>query len=338
MRILITADPMLPVPPTLYGGIERIIADLVGWLRRQGAQVGLVAHPQSTIEVDGLIAWPGDGTSHLGNALALRKAGAQFRPDLNHSFSRLAYLVPAVLAGRRAVMSYQREPTPRTVRWAARLCGSRLQFTGCSEHLARAGAAIGGEWSAIPNFVDPKRLPFVGRVANDAPLVFLSRLDRVKAPHLAIEIARRAGRRLIVAGNHAVNGPEAEYFRSQVEPHFGENGVSYVGPVNDDAKARLLGEAAALLVPVQWEEPFGIVFAEALACGTPILSTPRGALPEIVENGSHGFLSEDMGELVASVARLPALSRAECRARVEKMFSLDTVGARYQRLYEDLLA
>jgi glycosyltransferase involved in cell wall biosynthesis len=328
MRVLLTADPMLPVPPKLYGGIERVIADLAGWLRGQGVQVGLVAHRDSTQAADASFAWPG-----AGHALALWRAAREFRPDVVHSFSRLAYLLPVVLAGTPAIMSYQRHPTPWTVRGAALLGGRRLRFTGCSRFITQLGGRSGGRWSAIPNAVDLARYRFVPAVAPDAPLLFLSRLDRVKAPHLAIAMARAAGRRLIVAGNSAAHGPEAEYFRSQVEPHFGRDGVEYVGPVDDAAKARLLGAAAALLVPVQWDEPFGIVFAEALACGTPVIATARGALPEIVEDGRHGFLVDGIEGGARAIGRLGGIDRRACRHRAEALFSLDVVGRQYLELY-----
>jgi glycosyltransferase involved in cell wall biosynthesis len=328
MRILLTADPMLPVPPRLYGGIERVIADLAGWLRGQGVRVGLVAHRDSAQPVDAFFAWPGSG-----HARALWGAVREFHPDVVHSFSRLAYLLPVVLGGTRAIMSYQRHPTPWTVRGAALLGGGRLRFTGCSGFIARAGARSGGRWDAIPNCVDLARYPFVPAAAPDAPLLFLSRLDAVKAPHLAIAMARAAGRRLVVAGNHATDGPDAAYFHEHVEPHLGRDGIEYVGPVDDATKARLLGSAAGLLVPVQWDEPFGIVFAEALACGTPVIATARGALPEIVEHGRHGFLVDGVEEGARAVAQLGGIDRHECRRRAEALFSLDVVGRQYLALY-----
>ncbi|MGH8442776.1 MAG: glycosyltransferase [Nevskiaceae bacterium] len=333
MRVLLTSDPMLPVPPRLYGGIERVIADLAGWLREQGVQVGLVAHRDSTQPVGAFFAWPGEPASHASHAWALRQACREFRPDLVHSFSRLAYLLPVVLGGARAIMSYQRHPTRWTVRAASLLGGRRLRFTGCSDYLTHLGERAGGRWSTVHNFVDLRRYPFAPRVAPDAPLLFLSRLDRVKAPHLAIEIARAAGRRLIVAGNAATAGPEEAYFREQVEPHFGRDGIEYVGPVDDTAKARLLGSASALLVPVQWDEPFGIVFAEALACGTPVIATARGALPEIIEHGRHGFLVGRIDDGVRAIGELATIDRGECRQRAERAFSLEVVAPRYLELY-----
>jgi glycosyltransferase involved in cell wall biosynthesis len=341
MRILLTADPELPVPPSTYGGIERIVADLVRGLRRRGHAVGLAAHPDSTAEVDRFYPWPASASRGLWRTLqngrALRRAAADFRPDVLHSFSRLMYLLPLLPMRLAKVMSYQRQPSLRTTRRARQLSRGRLTFTGCSEHICRAGRAAGGRWEAIPNFVDPERYTYRADVPADAPLVFLSRIEPIKGTHLAIEIARRAGRHLVIAGNHFDEGENGRYWREQIAPHLGRD-VEYIGPVNDRQKDELLGGAAAMLVPVQWEEPFGIVFAESLACGTPVLSCPRGALPEIVREGREGFLSESMEDLVAAVGRLGTISRAACRERVEKAFSAGEVMRRYEELHESVCA
>jgi glycosyltransferase involved in cell wall biosynthesis len=170
-------------------------------------------------------------------------------------------------------------------------------------------------------------------VSESAPLLFLSRLDRIKGAHTAIEIARRAGRRLIIAGNHAESGSEFDYWKQEVEPAIGRDGIEYVGPVDDVAKNGLLGESAAMIVPIEWEEPFGIVFAEALACGTPVISRARGALPEIVTPGRHGFLIDSVEDGVEAVRRLGSISRAACRERAESAFSADVIVDQYLELY-----
>jgi glycosyltransferase involved in cell wall biosynthesis len=342
MRVLLTADPELPVPPETYGGIERIVADLVRGLRGRGHAVGLVAHPRSGVETDDFYPWPGAASRGvrptLQNGRALRRAAADFRPDVLHSFSRLMYLLPLLPSRLPKVMSYQRQPSLRTTRWARRLARGRLTFTGCSEHICRAGRRGGGRWEAVPNFVDPARYTFRPEVPADAPLVFLSRVEPIKGAHLAIEVARRAGRRLVIAGNHADDGENGRYWREQVAPRLQAGAVEYVGPVDDRQKDELLGGAAAMLVPVQWEEPFGIVFAEALACGTPVLSCPRGALPEIVRDGREGFLAETVEGLADAAGRLGSIDRAACRERVEKAFSAGQVVRRYEGLYESVCA
>lgn len=343
MRLLLTADPEIEVPPATYGGIERIVDVLVRRLRAAGHQVGLAARPGSSCPADQLFAWPGlsslSATDTLANMWALRRTVRDFRPDVLHSFSRIAYLLPHLRGPVPIVMSFQREPTPRTVGLAARLAARHvLTFTGCSEYIARRGRPSGGEWCGIPNFADTEALAFSPSVGADAPLVFLSRVESIKGAHWAIEIARRTKRRLVIAGNHAEAGEEGAYWRQQIEPWIGRDGIEYVGPVDDAQKSALLGRAQAMVVPIQWEEPFGIVFAESLACGTPVISCPRGALPEIVRPGIDGFLIGNIEEGCEAVARLATIDRAVCRRRAEDHFSPGAVVARYLDLYARLRA
>jgi glycosyltransferase involved in cell wall biosynthesis len=338
MRILLTVDPELPVPPITYGGVERIADGLVRALMRAGHEVTLIAREGSTCPASRLITWPGKSSRSLRDTLrntwCLAGAVRTFQPDVIHSQSRLAYLLPHLRGKRRIVMAYGREPSLRTVGISARLAAPGvLAFAGCSEYIAGRGRRAGGSWRAIPNFVEPERFTFRPTVAGDAPLVFLSRVESIKGVVLAIAIARASGMRLIIAGNHADTGPEGDYWRHRVAPEIGRDGIEYVGPVDDVQKNVLLGKARAMLVPIQWNEPFGIVFAEALACGTPVISCPRGALPEIVRDGLEGFLIETMEEGCQAVRRLGEIDRAACRDRVERHFSVDVVVGRYLELY-----
>lgn len=336
MRILLTADPMIPVPPFAYGGIERIVDSLLREYRAAGHTVALLAHPASTSPADARFAWPASAPGTLRNALALYRAARRFRPDVIHSFSRLAYLLPVLLSQQAAVMSYQRHTGGPQVTWAARLGGRTLRFTGCSEFICQMGRSAGGEWQAIPNFVELEKFTFEPSVPPDAPLVFLSRLDDVKGPDVAIAIARSAKRRLILAGNRDESGPQRAFFDREIAPHLGRDGIEWIGEVDDVAKNNLLGRAAALLVPIRWDEPFGIVFAEALACGTPVISSPRGSLPEIVEPGRTGFLIESVEQGVAAVSRLSSLDRHACRQTVEQRFTSAAIARAYLHLFSSL--
>ena len=342
MRILLTADPHLPVPPAGYGGIERIVDALGRYLRGRGHAVGLVAHPDSTCAVDTLFAWPsgprGAGAGALRNPAALVGAVRSFRPDVLHSFSRLGYLAPLLLSPLPKVMSYQRHAGGPQIAWASRLAGRSLRFTGCSQYICAMGRASGGSWSAIPNFVEPERFTFVRGVPADAPLVFLSRIESIKGPDMAIDIARASGRRLILAGNCAKAGPERDFWERRIAPWIGRDGIEWVGEVDDTRKNELLGRSAALLVPIQWDEPFGIVFAEALAAGTPVVTCARGAAPEIVEDGRTGFLISDAASGAAAVARLDRIDRLACRQAAEARFSRDVCAEQYVRLYGELSA
>jgi glycosyltransferase involved in cell wall biosynthesis len=342
MRILLSADPEIAVPPRGYGGIERIVDALVRALRAQGHEVGLVAHPDSSSPAAALFSWPeasfASRTGLVRNALALRHAVQRFQPDVLHSFSRLAYLFPLLPSRLPKLMSYQRHTGGRPIAWAARLGGRHLRFTGCSAYIAAMGRSRGGTWTAIPNFVELDKYDFVPAVAADAPLVFLSRIESIKGPDLAIDIAIASGRRLILAGNPAERGPQRDFWDQRVAPRLGRDGIEWIGEVDDRQKNRLLGGAAALLLPIQWDEPFGIVFPEALAAGTPVITCARGATPEIIEAGRTGFFIRDVAEGVTAVTRLGELDRAACRQTVEARFSLAVCAAQYLRLYQKMMA
>jgi glycosyltransferase involved in cell wall biosynthesis len=336
MRILLTVNPGILVPPALYGGIERIVEGLVINLQRRGHRVALVATNGSTCPVDRFFPWP--GKTPLGrfdsiiNSLAVMRACLRFRPDIVHCFSRAALLAPILKLRTPKIISLQLPPQQKTGRLIARW-GRNTVFTGCSEHICASGRKGGGEWVAIHNFVDLEKFSFQKAVAPDAPLVFLSRIEAQKGAHLAIETAKCSGRRLLIAGNHSPT-PEAKVFwHEKMFPEIGRNGIEYVGPVNDAQKNDLLGKAAAMVVPVQWDEPFGIVFAEALACGTPVISCPRGALPEIVRDGVDGFLVNSVGEACAAVEKLSTINRTDCRRHAEECFSSQVITNRYERLY-----
>lgn len=342
MRLLLTADPFLPVPPKLYGGIERIVAGLIQKLRERGHEVGLVAHSDSTVPVDYFLSWsdenPEGSQAHARNALCLLNAFRDFKPALVHSFSRILYLSALLCTKTPKVMSYQRFVARHAVRLGALLGGRSLAFTGCSQFIASMGGAHGGKWHAIPNFIDTNAYEFSLTVAPDAPLVFLSRIEPIKGAHIAIEVAKRTGRRLVIAGNHATTGHELDYWENIIQPQLGRDGIEYIGAVDDPTKIRLLNSAAAMIVPIQWDEPFGIVFAEALACGTPVISCPRGALPEIVREGLDGFLVRDVEQACGAVNAIGTIDRGACRRRAETCFSANVVSRQYEAVYESLIA
>jgi len=325
MRILLTADPELPVPPGLYGGIERLVDLWRGELRARGHAVGLAARADSTAAVDAFFPWSGARSQSradtIRNGFALWRAARRFRPDVVHSSSRLLYTLPLLLARVPVVMTYHRWPGTRQIGIAAALGGRRIAFTGVSAFIAGIGRRGGGDWHVVHNCIDIARLTFAADVGGDAPLVFLSRIEEVKGAREAIAMARAAGVPLVIAGNHSADANAARYWRDVIAPQIDNVRVCYIGPVDDAKKNALLGRARGLLVPVQWDEPFGLVFAEAIACGTPIIATPRGALPEIVREGENGFLVSSLNEGIAAIRRLGTIDRARCRRDAEARFS-----------------
>lgn len=338
MRIALTVDPEIPVPPAHYGGIERIVDMLARELLSRGHDVTLFANPQSTCPAP-KVPWTGARSNGrldtIRNALTLSRAVAFGGFDIVHSFSRIAYMAPFLPAPIPKLMSYQRAISPRTTAFARKLARGTLQFSAISRHMIAPVRHI-GEWNYVPNGVPLSAYAFQARVDDDAPLAFLGRIEEIKGPHLAIEAARRAGCKLVLAGN--VPSEHQSWFEANVKPHIDGRDVAYIGPVDDRRKNELLGGARAMLMPILWEEPFGIVMAEAMACGTPVIGFRRGAVPEVVADGTTGFVVDSVDEMAAAVGRLPHVDRRACRNRVEQLFSDVAVADGYLEVYARMVA
>jgi glycosyltransferase involved in cell wall biosynthesis len=338
MRIAITADPEIPVPPQTYGGIERIIAMLVEGLLARGHDITLFAHPDSNMACR-QIPWHGQNsrsryeTVMNSGILAREILGGGY--DLIHSFSRIAYLLPMLPMTIPKIMTYQREISPRSIRNGVRLSRGSLHFTAISQHMIEPVRDL-TTWRIIANGVTLAKYDYHEQVdTTKGPLLFLGRVEHIKGVHLAIEVARRSGRKLIIAGN--IPAGHESFFEQRIQPQLG-NGIEYVGPVDDRQKNSLYGQAAAFLMPILWEEPFGIVMAEALACGTPIIGLRRGSVPEVVQQGETGFVCDSVEEMVDAVGRLDVLSRRKCREAAETRFSDTVIVDAYEALYRSLVA
>jgi glycosyltransferase involved in cell wall biosynthesis len=340
LHIAITVDPEIPVPPRLYGGIERIVDMLVRGLVERGHDVTLFANPESQVACR-LLPYPGARSQNridtVANMWHVSRAIQRGQFDVVHSFARLAYLTPLLPLRIPKIMSYQRRVSPRSVRLGNLFSRGTLTFTACSAHLIR-------QWQSDCNFhvvyngVPLETYECAERVEPDAPLIYLGRVEEIKGVHLAIEVARKSGRRLIIAGNVPQAEHHRRYFAEQVQPHIDGKSVEYVGAVDDAAKNRLLGGSVAMLMPLLWEEPFGIVMAEALVCGTPVIGLRRGSLPEIVQEGVNGFVCDSVDQMVTAVGRIAEVDRRDCRRTAEDKFSDHVIVKCYEKLYRRLVA
>jgi glycosyltransferase involved in cell wall biosynthesis len=342
MRILLVMDPFIAVPPRHYGGIERVVADLGDALAARGHQVTLWAAPGSSL--NGRIepfgresewtAW-----SNVRNTVTLSSRFFTRRGafDVVHNFGRLAYLLPIARSQVPKVQTYMRPVNPRNMQTFNRLGARSLIYTAVSRAIKATGESGGGDWRVVHNCARPEKFSVSLRVdPSAAPLLFLARLERCKGAHTAVDLARASGRRLVVAGNVSDVPAEREYFERELRPLFADPLVAYVGPVDDTQKIQLLQTSAALLTPVEWDEPFPVTLPEALLCGTPVISYRRGGTPEGIQHGVTGFVCDDLRQMIAAVGQLVTIDRARCRAEAEKRFTDRVIASAYEALYQEL--
>jgi glycosyltransferase involved in cell wall biosynthesis len=336
MKIAITVDPEIPVPPIHYGGIERIVSMLVDEFILAGHEVTLFAHEASHTLA---LLKPYSGLSSKSRIDTVRNMHLISREiykgsyDVVHSFSRLAYLTFILPSRVPKIMSYQRIPTASQIIKAQKLAyANSLTFTGCSNFISNQIKPYGIA-NTIYNGFPQNKFTFTEKVSPKAPLVFLGRIEPVKGPHNAIDIALRSGKKLIIAGN--IPTEYQNYFDEQIAPYIDDEQIRYLGPVNDSEKSELLSKALAFLMPIEWDEPFGIVMVEAMACGTPVIALDRGAVPEIIKDGITGFICTDIDQCVEKVMEMHTLNRATVRNYAMTRFSAKVIAQNYLELYQE---
>jgi glycosyltransferase involved in cell wall biosynthesis len=341
------APPFVPVPPPKYGGTERVVSLLTEELVRRGHDVTLFASGEShtsanlvPIVPESLWNQPGmDALTALSLAVAecFRRA-SDF--DVIHSHVDSVAFAPSRLCATPSVHTlHGRLDLPLLPALFAAYDDVPVISISHSQRRPLPHA----RWLAtVYNAVDVARLPFQPRPGRY--LVFLGRVSPEKGLDRAIRIARRAGAELVIAAREPlenVDDPnvrrDREYFETRVRPFLHEPGIHFIGEVGDAEKATVLGEALALLNPIAWEEPFGLAMAEALACGTPVLATRRGSVPELIEDGVTGWIGDDENALVEAVSRADQLDRAACRETAERRFSPAAMADGYEAAYARLL-
>jgi glycosyltransferase involved in cell wall biosynthesis len=188
----------------------------------------------------------------------------------------------------------------------------------------------------VYNGIDPTRYEFRPQAENPPYLAFLGRLSPEKGPHLAIEIAKRSGWRLKMAGK--VDQVDREFFEREIAPQIDGQQIQYLGEADHAQKCELMGGAVATLFPITWREPFGLVMIESMATGTPVIAMEMGATPEVIDPGKTGFLCRTVEECIAAIDQVADLNRYECRDRVLAHFSVARMTAGYEAVYQQILA
>ena len=340
LRVAMIAPPWYSVPPEGYGGIEQVCADLANGLVGLGHHVTLVAAGDGVTAADHVYTTfpePPDGLGTAEGTLVELLHAARATEELEGADVDLVH--DHSLAGP-LVASFRNVPTVITAHgpiedsMAALYAEAQgLSLVAISHSQRRSTPAL--PWIAtVYNGIDVDTYPF--NEEKDDFLLFLGRLHPTKGAHLAIEIARGIGTRIVLAAKCS-EPSEQEYFARSVEPFLGPD-VRYIGTADADEKRDLLRGARALVFPIQWEEPFGLVMIEAMACGTPVLATRRGSVPEIVIDGETGVVRDDLSELISAARGLDDIDPRACRRRVETAFSTAAMIRGYEEVYRSLRA
>lgn len=340
LRIGLLAPPWVPIPPPQYGGIEQVVAALAVGLVQRGHEVVLVAAPGSSLPgvdvVNPLASLPdtiGEPASDWRHALEGIDALGDVDIVVDHSGPLGALLTSRLKVPGLHVTHGPLDDVPTEIYAGIARHSPRLRLVAISK--AQRAMASGLPFAGVCyNGIPLDSAPF--RATPDGYLAFLGRMSPEKGPADAIRIARQAGLPLLI-GAKCREPAEHAYFEAHVAPELGPD-VVWLGELDAAQKFDLLAGARALLFPIAWPEPFGMVMIEAMACGTPVLATARGSVPEVVADGVTGFVRETPDELVEAVARIDEIDRHACRRRVAELFSAEAMTTGYERLIRAELA
>ena len=345
LRVILVAPPYFPVPPDGYGGVEAVLADLADALVARGHAVTLLGVGEPRTSAEFVPVWEHTFADRLGevypevaHAAAVRRAVARIAAttgaDLVHDHTFAGPLnAPAYAALGLPTVATVHGPVDSDLRDFYRILGRDVALVAISDRQRQIAPEL--NWVAtVPNALRLDTWPFQPDKQDYA--LFLGRFHPDKAPHLALEAAHAAGIPLVLAGKCS-EPLEKEYFDREVKPRLRSTDHLF-GVADATAKRRLLAGARCLLFPVQWEEPFGMVMIEAMACGTPVVALRGGAVPEVVVHGVTGFVCERPEELPDALRRVGDLDPAACRAHVESRFTDVHLGAGYEAAYRRVLA
>jgi glycosyltransferase involved in cell wall biosynthesis len=344
LRVGVVAPPYFDVPPAAYGGVEAVVADLIDALVQRGHHVTLFAAGRPGTKARFVPVWERTVPERLGQSypeamhaaatrLAVLEAAAGDGLDVVHEHTLTGPLNAAVYAAAGV-------PTVLTVHGPVdddmypyyRALGTDLNLIAISNQQRQRAPAL--NWiGTVHNGLDVEAWPF--RDEKEDYALFLGRFHPQKAPHLALDAAHAAGIPLVLAGKCS-EPIEKEYFDREVAPRL--TPADHIFGVADAiAKRDLLVKARCLLFPVCWEEPFGMVMIEAMACGTPVVALRGGAVPEVVADGVTGIICDEPADLAQAVHDVVNLDPAACRAHVAENFGVDNLARGYEVAYRTVM-
>ncbi|MDP9273449.1 MAG: glycosyltransferase family 4 protein [Chloroflexota bacterium] len=339
MRIAQVSPLFESVPPQTYGGTERVVSFLTEELVRQGHEVTLFASGDSLTSA--YLVSPIDEALRLGD------------PTIDQTVPQVLQLDQVARAAHEFDVIHWHVDTMHLPLTRRIPTANVTTFHGRLDDLDRAALLQTFGDHPVVSISDAQRQPvpglgWVATVYHGLPadlyrpqagdggyLAFLGRISPEKGPDRAIEIARRAGMPLRIAAK--IDDADRDYFETTIRPLLDDANAEFIGEINDREKEEFLGGAAALLFPINWPEPFGLVIVEAMACGTPVVSFRWGSTPEIIRPGVSGFLVDDIDGAVAAVAHLGDLPRAAVRAEFDRRFTAERMAHDYVSVYEEII-
>ncbi len=335
MKVALIAPPFISVPPPMYGGTELFIAQLALGLKQQGVDVVVYTNGESTIPVEKRWLyekpqWPIQGEVYDNlkdlnhTAWAIRDAAAAC--DILH-LNNVAGLVCSRFVEKPFVYTVHHPHVPGLDDFYAFY--PKINYVTISDFqreklpMPRIRTIHHGLDTSV----------YQPALQKGSYLSFLGRIAPIKGTHIAIQVAKESGIPLKIAGE--VQPIFKDYFDSEIRPHVDGKFIEFIGEADLQTKSELLGNSLALLFPIQWDEPFGLVMIEAMACGTPVLAYPRGAVPEVVKDGVSGYLCHSLEDMVRYAKKLN-FDPASVRQYAEENFSLGTMVTKYVALYREI--
>lgn len=338
MRIAMISPLEMRVPPIAYGGTELVVSLLTEELVKRGHDVTLFASGDAVTNAKLVSICPhflrgsdrDAGILTMLNVVTCLEQADKF--DIIHNHTCFEGLATAGLI-----------KTPMITTLHGDLKGDWLElfnhYKGWYNTISRSAKSLLPDKErfagVIYNSIDVSSYPF-NDSSREPTLLFLSRISYEKGPHLAIEVAKRSHRNLVIAGN--VHPVDEEYFRTMVMPGVDGEQIKYVGEADYRRKRELLAQAYCLLAPITWPEPFGLFFVEAMACGTPVVVFDKGSAPEVVSHGETGFVVNTMNEMVDAIDNVHQIDRKRCRKHVEERFDVPRMVDDYLAAYKRVLS
>ncbi len=338
MNIAVLAPVWIPVPPQGYGGIERVLKLLVDELVDQGHAVTLYASGGSHTKARQVCYYETAPTLHMGETLFdAYHVGKAYRDiassgcDVVSDHSGFLGVAMAPMAGVPVAHTLH-GPFHEEIKHFYDAFDSDVSFIAISHHQRRCHSPL-NYLGVAHNAIDVAGHPF--RARKQDYFVSVGRICESKGTHYAVRTALDTGNRLLLAGKIDA-GRDQAFFEREVRPYLSEE-IRYLGEIDERDKLELVAGAKAFLFPIQWEEPFGLVMAESLACGTPVIATRWGAVPEVVEHGKTGFVTQSPEGFPEAMLNLERIKPEVCRAEAERLFSPRTMAQTYARYFETAL-